>query len=94
MLVDRPVALGPVAGVERRLLAAHDVFHRGLDIADDRFGPVHAFRNLRIAIKKLAESNHLPDYRLRFNVEDDKLTVYLRSHKGGLRELKDVLRLV
>ena len=52
-----------------------------------------AGQQLRIAIKKLAESNHLPDYRLRFISEDDKLTVYLRSHKGGLRELKDVLGL-
>ena len=50
--------------------------------------------NFRIVIKKLTESNHLPDYRLRFNAEEDKLTVYLRSHKGGLRELKDVLHLI
>jgi hypothetical protein len=57
-------------------------------------GSKEPLRNFRIAIKKLAESNHLPDYRLRFNGEDDKLTAYLRSHKGGLRELKDVLHLV
>jgi hypothetical protein len=57
-------------------------------------GSKEPLRNFRIAIKKLTESNHLPDYRLRFNAEEDKLTVYLRSHKGGLRELKDVLHLI
>src|SRR5712691_7811499 len=66
----------------------------GLELLYKKSGSKEPLRNFRIAIKKLTESNHLPDYRLRFNAEEDKLTVYLRSHKGGLRELKDVLHLI
>src|SRR5205823_9629769 len=65
----------------------------GLELLYKKSGSKEPLRNFRIAIKKLTESNHLPDYRLRFHPEEDKLTVYLRSHKGGLRELKDVLSL-
>jgi plasmid replication initiation protein len=88
-------------GIERRLYelcrkhcGTQPTWSIGLELLYKKSGSKEPLRNFRIAIKKLAESNHLPDYRLRFNVEDDKLTAYLRSHKGGLRELKDVLHLV
>jgi len=88
-------------GIERRVyeLCRKHCGHQptwsiGLDLLYKKSGSRAPFRNFRIAIKKLADSNHLPDYRLRFNAEEDKLTVYLRSHKRGLRELKDVLSLV
>src|SRR4030095_9219254 len=85
-------------GIERRLyeLCRKHCGHQttwsiGLDLLYKKSGSRAPLRNFRLAIKKLAESNHLPDYRLRFTPEDDKLTAYLRSHKGGLREYKDVL---
>jgi len=85
-------------GLERRIyeLCRKHCGHQstwsiGLDLLYKKSGSRAPLRNFRIAIKKLAESNHLPDYRLRFTPEDDKLTAYLRSHKGGLREYKDVL---
>jgi plasmid replication initiation protein len=88
-------------GIERRLYelcrkhcGTQPTWSIGLELLYKKSGSLEPLRNFRIAIKKLAASNHLPDYRLRFNVEDDKLTAYLRSHKGGLRELKDVLHLV
>jgi plasmid replication initiation protein len=62
-----------------------------LPLLHKKSGSGAPLKKFRSAIKKLAASNHLPDYRLRFTSEDDKLTTYLRSHKGGLRELKDVL---
>jgi hypothetical protein len=40
-----------------------------------------------------AIEGHHPDYRVRFDREEDQLTTYLRSHKGGLREFKDMLGL-
>src|SRR5690606_10317383 len=42
VLVHRPVALRPIAGVERRLLAAHHVFHRCAHVTDGRLGLGHA----------------------------------------------------
>jgi plasmid replication initiation protein len=88
-------------GIERRLYelcrkhcGAQPTWSIGLELLYKKSGSKEPLRNFRIAIKKLTESNHLPDYRLRFNAEEDKLTVYLRSHKGGLRELKDVLNLI
>ena len=63
----------------------------GLDLLYKKSGSRAPFRNFRIAIKKLAVSNHLPDYWLRFNPEEDNLAVYLKSHKGGLRMFKDAI---
>lgn len=34
-------------------------------------------RNFRIAIKQLVESNHLPDYRLRFDAKEDQRLLVL-----------------
>jgi plasmid replication initiation protein len=44
----------------------------GLDLLYKKSGSRAPLRNFRLAIKKLAESNHLPEYRLRFTSEDDK----------------------
>jgi plasmid replication initiation protein len=87
-------------GLERRIyeLCRKHCGHQptwsiGLELLYKKSGSRAPLRNFRLAIKKLAESNHLPEYRLRFTPEDGKLTAYLRSHKGGLRELKDVLKI-
>jgi plasmid replication initiation protein len=85
-------------GIERRIYelcrkhCGHQpVWSIHLPLLHKKSGSGAPLKKFRSAIKKLTESNHLPDYRLRYSDEDDKLTVYLRSHKGGLRELKDVL---
>ena len=87
-------------GIERRVYelcrkhCGHQpVWSIHLPLLHKKSGSGAPLKKFRSAIKKLAASNHLPDYRLRYTAEDDKLTVYLRSHKGGLRELKDVLGL-
>jgi plasmid replication initiation protein len=61
----------------------------GLDLLYKKSGARSTKRLFRSRIKKLAESNHLPEYRLKFG--NDRLTVYARTHKGGLREFKDAL---
>ena len=87
-------------GIERRLYELcrehcgyQPTWTIGLDLLYKKSGSTSTQRLFRSAIKKLAKSNHLPDYRLRFDTEEDQLIVYLRSHKGGLREFKDVLGL-
>jgi plasmid replication initiation protein len=49
-------------------------------------GPLKKFRHV---VRNLVASDHLPEYRLRS--QGNLLVVYPRTHKGGLRELKDVL---
>ena len=61
----------------------------GLELLHKKSGSRSPLRNFRIAIRELAESNSLPEYRLKFS--GDKLTVYSRTHKGGLKELGDVI---
>jgi plasmid replication initiation protein len=61
----------------------------GLELLHKKSGARSPLRNFRIAVRKLAQSNNLPEYRLKFS--GDKLTVYSRTHKGGIKELRDVL---
>lgn len=61
----------------------------GLPLLHKKCGSRAPMRNFRGAIKKLAESNHLPDYRLRF--QKDQLTAYARRPKGSRCELQDAL---
>ena len=42
-------------------------------------------------LRSIATSNHLPDYWLKFDTEEDQMTAYLRSNKGGFRMLKDAM---
>jgi plasmid replication initiation protein len=83
-------------GIERRIyeLCRKHCGHQarwsiGLELLYKKSGSQAPFRNFRGAIKKLAASNHLPEYRL--TLLGDLLTVYSRTHKGGMRELKDIL---
>jgi plasmid replication initiation protein len=62
-----------------------------VDLLYKKSGALAPLRNFRGAIKQLAESNHLPEYWLRFDHKNDQLAVYPRSNKGGWRQLKDVL---
>lgn len=84
-------------GVERRLyeLCRKHCGHQakwtiGLDTLYKKSGSQAPLRNFRAIVKKLAASNHLPEYRLDF--ASDQLTVYSRTHKGGLREFQDALK--
>jgi hypothetical protein len=54
-------------------------------------GAISPMKRFRQLIKRLTLSDHLPEYRLKYSQGSDKVTVYPRTHKGGLRELKDVL---
>jgi plasmid replication initiation protein len=60
-----------------------------LELLYKKSGARSPLRNFRIAVRKLAQSNHLPEYRLKFAA--DKLTVYSRTHKGGIKEFRDVI---
>ncbi len=46
---------------------------------------------VQVLIKRITETNYLPEYRLNYNRRDDKMVVYAKSRKGGLQELKNML---
>ena len=57
----------------------------------EKSGSTDALRNFRGAVKALAESGELPDYRMAFDEADDRVTFYLRAKKGNQAQLADLL---
>jgi plasmid replication initiation protein len=85
-------------GIERRvyeLCRKHcgnqDTWSIHLPLLYKKAGARSELKLFRFAIRKLVQSDHLPEYWLRYTESSDKLTVYPRTHKGGLRQLKDIL---
>lgn len=62
-----------------------------LKVLHEKTGSRDALRNFRVAIRSLAESNQLPDYRVRFDKSSDMLSFYSRKGKGQLTELLETL---
>ena len=57
----------------------------------EKSGSTRPLRNFRVDIKSLAASNQLPDYRVKYDEETDKLTFYSRASKGSQAQIKDLL---
>jgi len=64
-------------GRQRKWTVSLEVLHRKTGSAD-------RLRRFRTDIEKLAASDQLPDYRLRYNAHKDTLTAYARDYKGAL----------
>jgi plasmid replication initiation protein len=62
-------------------------------VLHEKSGSRDALRNFRIAVKLLAESDELPDYRITFDQEKDMVKFYNRSPKGAITKIHDTLRL-
>lgn len=56
----------------------------------EKSGSTAPLRNFRIAIKSLAESNQLPDYRMSYSDKTDKITFYSLGSKGSQAQIKDL----
>lgn len=57
----------------------------------EKSGSTAPLRNFRSDVKKLAESNELPDYRVTFDGEADTVTFYPRGKRGARAQLNDIL---
>ena len=57
----------------------------------DKSGSTDALRNFRGAVKALAESGELPDYRMVFDADADAVTFYVRAPKGAKAQVADLL---
>lgn len=75
----------------RKHCGAQTKWRVSLKVLYEKSGSTAPLRNFRGDIKKLAESNELPDYRVIFDSEVDALTFYARSPKGGKAQIADIL---
>lgn len=55
-------------------------------------GSTTTLKAFRVAIKALAESDELPDYRVKFDMGTDIVTVYNRGTKGFQAEFKSIVK--
>ncbi|MEF3193635.1 MAG: replication initiator protein A [Halothiobacillaceae bacterium] len=57
----------------------------------EKSGSTDTLRNFRGAVRGLAESNELPDYRVTFDADGDAVTFYARAPKGAKAQITDLL---
>ena len=72
-------------GAQRRWQVGMDVLHR-------KTGSKSNIREFRRLIRAMVQSNHLPDYRIRFNESKDLFTAYIRNERGGAAQVLDTLK--
>ena len=60
----------------------------------EKTGSTSPFRNFKVAIKSLAESNELPDYRVSYNDNEEKVSFYSRGSKGNQAQIKNILKIL
>lgn len=71
-------------GAQRRWRVSIEVLHR-------KTGSTGTQRKFRMAMRSLAKSDQLPDYRLRYDSESDMITAYPRSGRGAIAQVQDTL---
>ena len=64
----------------------------GLEKLLKKAGSTTTLKAFRVAIKALAESDELPDYRIKYDAERDMVTAYNRSVKGNQAILKSMAK--
>ncbi|WP_429554224.1 replication initiator protein A [Paraburkholderia sp. MM5477-R1] len=62
-----------------------------LAVLHEKSGSTDTLRKFRAAIKALAKSNELPDYRVVFDTASDTVTFYARAQNGATAQITDVL---
>lgn len=65
-----------------------------LDLLLKKSGSTTTLKEFRRSIKALAESDELPDYRVKFDHLTDMLTVYNRGSKGFQAEFKSIVKTI
>jgi len=76
----------------RKHCGAQSKWHVTMKVLYEKSGSRDALRNFRMAIKMLAESGELPDYRIAFDQENDAVTFYSRAPNGAIAQIRNTLR--
>ncbi len=84
-----------MGGIERRIYEIARKFcgrqpnwKCSMEILFKRSGSVGGIDKFRFAVKAIAESNHLPDYLLEYNKQDDSVLFHSKSSKKLLKSLQ------
>lgn len=87
-------------GMERRLyeIARKHCGHQaswkvGLELLHKKSGSSGSRKEFRRKVKGIAKSNHMPDYRIVYDVTEDQVVFYSRTPRGAIKEAKTVLGL-
>ncbi len=63
----------------------------GLEILHKKSGSSSTLREFRRKVSGIAKTDHMPDYRLVYEADEDQACFYARSPKGVLREVKEAV---
>lgn len=77
--------------IARKHCGAQPKWRVSLVVLHEKSGSTDTLRKFRAAIKALAASNDLPDYRAVFDAESDAVTFYARAQKGAQAQIADLL---
>lgn len=62
-----------------------------LEVLYRKTGATDVLRNFRQAVRSLAESDQMPDYRLTYERNKDQVTIYPRGNRGAVAQVQDLL---
>jgi len=86
-------------GLERRLyeLARKHCGHQpgwkiDLELLHKKTGSSGVVKKFREKIKVLVKTNHLPDYRITYNLKSDQITFYNRKSNGIQKQTNDIIQ--
>lgn len=74
----------------RKHCGAQPKWRVSVAVLHQKSGSTDAVRNFRGAVKALADSNELPDYRVTLDLEADMVTFYARADKGRAAQIADI----
>ncbi len=76
----------------RKHCGAQPKWHVTMKTLYEKSGSADVLRNFRGAIKGLAESGELPDYRMIFDADADAITFYQKTgKKGAMAQIRDAI---
>ena len=78
--------------IARKHCGKQTSWRTGLAILHKKSGSSATLKEFRRKVKGIAETDHMPDYRLVYDATADQAVFYARSPKGALQETKEVLK--
>lgn len=76
----------------RKHCGAQPKWRVSIQTLHEKSGSTDALRNFRGAVKDLAGSGGIPDYRMAFDAQEDAVTFYARAPKGVKAQATDLVR--
>lgn len=75
----------------RKHCGAQSKWRVNLALLHKKSGSTDTLRKFRASIKSLTNANKLPDYRVAFDLTNDRVTFYARAPKGTKAQITDIM---